>query len=314
MSKGLVSSVTSSDVTPDKLHFPVIRTLSAEDLKNCAALSVDRGWWPERGKWALLLDESDAWGIDAPDGDGLAGSVVLTRWGAKYGAIGMMLIASRYGGRGLGRSLMEHALRAAGDDAAISLYATGSGRPLYDKLGFQPVRRSIAFRGQFRAGEAGGKKREARAPADSQAATPGDVRVATEADLAAILTLDRAAYGADRERMLARLPGFADRIVVFEASEGIVGYAAGWRTEPYTVVGPLVAPDGEAAKRLVTDLAAHSVTAVRLDIDPDRPELPAWARAHGLEPTERTVFMTRGDLAPRGIPEHVYTPISVAMA
>lgn len=315
MSKGLVSSdLTSNDVTPDKLSFPLIRTLSAEDLKSCAALSVDRGWWPERGKWGLLLDESDAWGIDAPDGEGLAGSVVLTRWGTRHAAIGMMLIASRYGGRGLGRALMEHALRAAGD-AAISLYATGSGRPLYNKLGFKPVRRSIAFRGQFRAGqETGGKKREARTAADPQAATPGDVRVATEADLPAILTLDRAAYGADRERMLTRLPGFADRVVVFEANEGIVGYAAGWRTEPYTVVGPLVAPDGEAAKRLVTDLAVHSPTAVRLDIDPDRPELPAWARAHGLEPTERTVFMTRGDLSPRGIPEHVYTPFSVAMA
>jgi GNAT superfamily N-acetyltransferase len=297
---------------PNKPVFPVIRTLGAEDLKDCAALSVDRGWWPERGKWTLLLEESDAWGIDAPDGEGLAGSVVLTRWGTKCAAIGMMLIASRYGGRGLGRALMEHALRAAGDDVAVSLFATGSGRPLYDKLGFKPVRRSIAYRGQFRAGqETSGKKREARA---GSAATPGDVRLATEADLAAILTLDRAAYGADRERMLARLPGFADRIVVFAASEGIVGYAAGWRTEPYTVVGPLVAPDGEAARRLVTELAVHSPTAVRLDIDPDRPELPAWARAHGLEPTERTVVMTRGDLTLRGIPEHVYTPFSVAMA
>jgi hypothetical protein len=30
--------------------------------------------------------------------------------------------------------------------------------------------------------------------------------------------------------------------------------------------------------------------------------------------TERTVAMTRGDLNVCGIPEHVYTPISVAMA
>jgi GNAT superfamily N-acetyltransferase len=300
---------------PADIDLPVIRSLGTDDLRECAALSVDRGWWPERGKWALLLEESDAWGIDAPDGQGLAGSVVLTRWGTKYAAIGMMLVASRFGGRGLGRSLMEHALRAAGDDVAVSLFATGSGRPLYDKLGFQPVRRSIAYRGQFRVGqETGGKKRAGRGAAAPVPGVPGDVRPFTEADLPAILALDRAAYGADRERMLTRLPGFADRIAVFEAGEGIVGYAAGWRTEPYTVVGPLVAPDGEAARRLVTELAVHSPCAVRLDIDPDRPELPVWARAHGLEPTERTVVMTRGDLSLRGIPEHVYTPVSVAMA
>jgi hypothetical protein len=53
---------------------------------------------------------------------------------------------------------------------------------------------------------------------------------------------------------------------------------------------------------------------VRLDLDPDRPELPGWAHAHGLEPYGRTVVMAHGDLAPRGIPGHLFTPISVALA
>jgi N-acetylglutamate synthase-like GNAT family acetyltransferase len=235
---------------------------------------------------------------------------VVTRWGTDCAAIGMMLIASRYGGKGLGRALMEHGLRVAGEGTAVSLYATGAGKPLYDKLGFKPVRRSVAFRGQFRAGG-----RDAKAGARSGAAgSSGSVRVATEADLPAILTLDRATYGADRERILTRLPAFADRMVVHETSEGIVGYAAAWRTEPFMVIGPLVAQDGAAARRLVTDLAAHSTVPIRLDLDPDRPELPGWVRGHGLMPTERTVFMTRGDLGPRGIPERVFTPISVAMA
>jgi GNAT superfamily N-acetyltransferase len=72
---------------------------------------------------------------------------VLTRWGANCAAIGMMLVASRYEGHGLGRALMEHALRAAGEGTAVSLYATAADRPLYEKLGFKPVRRSVAFRG-----------------------------------------------------------------------------------------------------------------------------------------------------------------------
>ena len=307
------NKLNSNDLFSNSLSFPDIRPIGVDDLTDCTALSVDRGWWPERGKWSLLLEESEGWGIDAPDGQGLAGTVVLTRWGTERGAIGMMLVAARYGGHGLGRALMEHALRAAGDDAAISLYATSSGRPLYDKLGFQPVRRSVAFRGHFRLNPQANnsKKGEARGKATE---VPGNVRVATEADLPAIIAQDRVKYGADRERMLARLPGFADRMVVFEASEGIVGYAAAWRTEAFMMIGPLVAPDGAAARRLVTDLAVHSPVAVRLDLDPDRPELPNWARTCGLAPTERTVFMTRGDLTPRGIPEHVYTPYSVACA
>lgn len=292
--------------------FPAIRRLGVDDLKSCAALAIDRGWWPERGKWALMLAASESYGVDAPDGEGLAGSVVLTRWGTRRAAIGMMLVASRFGGMGLGRALMEHALTAAGEDTAVSLFATNSGRPLYDKLGFQPVRRSVAFRGRFRGPQGdSGKKREARVDSSG---TPGDVRVATEADLPAIFALDHAAYGADRERILTRMPGFADRILVFETSEGIVGYGAAWRTEAFLVIGPLIAPDGAAARRLVTELAAGSPVAIRLDLDPDRPELPAWARSCGLMATERTVAMIRGDLTVGGIPEHVYTPISVAMS
>ncbi|MGH3251345.1 MAG: GNAT family N-acetyltransferase [Trebonia sp.] len=296
---------------PNDLSAAVIRRLGADDLNGCAALAVSRGWWPERDKWSLLLTACEAYGVDAPDGQGLAGTVVLTRWGSDRAAIGMMLTASRYGGRGLGRALMGHVLGAAGEDTAVSLFGTDSGRPLYEKLGFKPVRRSVAFRGQFRAGRQArnSEKREARAGG----AGPGSIRTATEADLPAILALDRAAYGADRELILTRLPGFAERIVVLEAGEGIVGYAAAWRTELYTMIGPLMAPDGAAARRLITELAAGSTTAVRLDLDPDRSELPGWARAHGLEPTERTVIMTRGDLTPRGMPERLFTPISVAM-
>jgi GNAT superfamily N-acetyltransferase len=307
MRNGLMRNELTPGSPISKPSFPDIRPLGIDDLNSCGELALDRRWWPERDKWALLLTASEAWGIDAPDGRGLAGSVVLTRWGSDRAAIGMMLTAERYGGRGLGRALMEHALNAAGD-VPVSLYATGPGRPLYDKLGFQPVRRSVAFRGTFRARSS---RREARAAA---AGTPGDVRVATEADLPAILTLDRAAYGADRERMLSRYPAFADRIVVLEARQGIVGYAAAWRTECFMVIGPLIAPDDEVAKRLIADLAAHSPVPLRLDMDPDRSEMARWVHRCGLLPTERTVFMTRGDLTPRGVPRDCYSPTSVAMA
>lgn len=290
-----------------------MRRLGPDDLQRCVALSVDREWSPEEAKWSLLLAVSEVFGVDAPDGHGLAGAVVLTRWAADYAAVGMMLVAARYERRGLGRALLEHLLRAAGGDAMITLFATDTGRPLYEKLGFKPVRRSVSFIGQFRPAASDNSKKH------GASGLAGSIRVATEADLPDILALDRAAFGADRGRFLTRLPAIADQIAVFEADgrvgQGIVGYAAAWRNNPdSTVIGPLVAPDGEAAKRLVAALAAGARTPVRLDLDPDRPELPGWAHAHGLEPYGRTVVMAHGDLAPRGIPAHLFTPISVALA
>ena len=263
-------------MTVPTVSFPPVRRLGPDDLKRCVALSVDRGWSPEQSKWSLLLAASEVFGVDAPDGRGLAGAVVLTRWAADYAAVGMMLVAARYGRRGLGRALMEHVLHAAGEDATVTLFATDMGRPLYEKLGFAAVRRNVSFVGRFRPSRAA-----------SSAGSPGSVRPAADADLPAILALDRAAFGADRGQLLTRLPALADQVAVFcaggdPAGTGIAGYGAAWRVAPaLTVIGPLVAPDGEAAKRLVEALAAGARTPVRLDLDPDREELPGWAHARG---------------------------------
>jgi GNAT superfamily N-acetyltransferase len=286
---------------------PPIRRLQSDDLKRCVALSVDRGWSPDRSKWSLLLTASEAFGVDAPDGRGLAGAVVLTRWGTDLASVGMMLVAARYGRRGLGRGLMEHVLAEAGD-ATVTLFATDLGRPLYEKLGFLPVRRNVSFVGEFRPGRTTGSGPAGAAAADD----PAGLRPATEADLPAILAVDRAAFGADRAHVLTWLPGFADRITVLADGSG---YAAAWRNTPSsTVIGPLVAPDAERAEQLIADLAAHAHGTIRLDLDPDRPELPAWADKHGLEPVGRTLVMARGELPNRGAPDRLFTPISVALA
>jgi GNAT superfamily N-acetyltransferase len=302
--------------------FPAIRRLGPPDLKRCVALSLDRGWSPERSKWSLLLAASEVFGVDAPDGRGLAGAVVLTRWGPDLASVGMMLVAARYGRRGLGRALMEHLLAAAGPDAVVTLFATDMGRPLYEKLGFEPVRRNVSFLGTLRPSpprdnskKGGALFRAPRRAAARGPASPGPVRLAGRDDLTAILAVDRAAFGADRAAILGRLPGFAERIAVFEDGHGITGYAAAWRNGvTSTVIGPLVAPDPEAATQLITELAARVRTPVRLDLDPDRAELPGWAHAHGLEPVARTVVMAHGALTPRGTPDRLFTPISVALA
>lgn len=281
---------------PNGVPFPPIRRLGPDDLRHCVALSIDRGWAPERAKWALLLTETDAFGVDAPDG-GLAGSVVLARYGPDLASVGMMLVAARYGRRGVGRALMEHLLAEAGN-ATVTLFATDQGKPLYEKLGFRTIRRNVAFVGTL------------RPEPDGSAAS----RPATDADMAAILDVDKAAFGADRSHLLLRLPAFAEQLRVLETDHGIAGYAAAWWNEAATVIGPVVAPGAAAAQRLISDLAAHARGQVRLDLDPDRPELPRWAFARGLQPVSRNAIMAYGKWSPRGTPDRLFAPISVALA
>jgi GNAT superfamily N-acetyltransferase len=295
--------------------FPPVRVLRPDDQGRCVALSIDRGWSPDRVRWALLLDACEVFGVDAPDGRGLAGAVVLTRYEPGLASVGMMLVAARYERRGLGRALMEHLLRAAGDGVTVTLFATTLGRPLYEKLGFTKVRGSASFIGHFR--PAAGDATAGGSPA------AGGVRLAAPDDLPAILAADRAAFGADRAHVLRPVAGLADRISVLESDGAVAGYAFAWRNEVNsTVVGPLIAPDDEAARRLVTAVAAPAGTMVRVDLDPAGSGLPAWAEARGLALSDHTTVMARGGLprppgagcAATARPARAYAPISVALS
>jgi GNAT superfamily N-acetyltransferase len=280
--------------------FPPIRRLGPADLKDCMALAVGRGWSAEKAKWALLLEVAEAFGVDAPDG-GLAGSVVLARYGRQHASVGMMLVAARFGRRGLGYALMSRLLAEAGN-ATVTLFATDAGKPLYEKLGFRTIRRSAAFVGTFRPERRGGR--------NGGAVT----RLFTPADMAAILDVDKAAFGADRSHIVGRLPALAERLRVLETSAGITGYAAAWRNEPTAVIGPVVAPDHASARLLIADLAAEVRGPQRLDLDPDDPELPGWADARGLSPVSRTAVMVHGEWSPPGHRDRLFTPISVALS
>lgn len=306
--------IRSETVPSDRngVPFPPVRRLRPDDLRHCVRLSVDRGWLPEKAKWSLLLEVSEVFGIDAPGGgDGaLAGAVVLTRYGADLASVGMMLVAARYGRMGLGRALMEHLLAEAGD-ATVTLFATDLGKPLYDKLGFRTIRRSAAFTGPFRADPFLAEPTVTIATADNSKMR---TRPAAAADMASIIDVDKAAFGADRSRLLRRLPAFAGQLLVLETGRGVAGFAAAWQNHTSTVIGPVVAPDGAAARRLIGDLAAGIRGQVRLDLDPDRPELPAWAVRHGLQPAGLNAVMAYGDRPPPGDPARLFTPISIALA
>jgi GNAT superfamily N-acetyltransferase len=268
-----------------------IDRLTPEDLDACLALAESRGWRPERRRWELLFAAGEVHGIRAPDG-GLAGCVSLARYGSGLAAVGMMLVAERFERQGLGGRLMEHVLGAAGD-ATVFLYATPFGRPLYERLGFRAVGAATTCIGPFTGAASGGTRR------------------ATEADLDAILALDAAAFGADRAALLRGFFGFAELRVLGGGT--VRGYAAAAPHAGVTTVGPLVAPDLDAARALIADLAADVDGHVRLDIDHGHDGLMAWVAERGVAPGDEVTLMVQGARDLPGERAQVFLPVMLAL-
>ncbi|MEV8307716.1 GNAT family N-acetyltransferase [Streptomyces flavidovirens] len=287
---------------PTSLTDLPIRRLTPADLTACADLSEDRGWPREEHRWGLLLAAGTGYGIDAPEGKGLAAAGVLTSYGQTtsyqpgLAAIGMVLVAERHARQGIGRRLMRYLVAEAGD-TPLTLHATPHGRPLYEELGFTVTGKAEMVSGHFR-------------PSGTPAGVP--TRPATADDLPAILRLDAEVFGLDRTHMLTRLPAFADQIRIAEDRSGITGYAAAWPNMQTHVVGPLIARDTVTAKALIASLAAGTDRPLRTDIDVRHEELLAWVKAHGLEPVAFNAVMTYGIPALPGDWTRRFAPLTVA--
>ncbi|WP_299529508.1 GNAT family N-acetyltransferase [uncultured Streptomyces sp.] len=290
--------------SPRSLPESPIRLLSRSDLRACADLSEDRGWPRDEHRWGLLLSAGTAYGIESPEDEGILAACVVTSYGLDLAAIGMMLVAARHARQGLGMRLMRHVIESHGS-SPLSLYATAEGRPLYGTLGFRPVGTVERLVGHLRPGHVPDGRRE---PAPSGVLT----RPARAADLRAIVDLDRKAFGADRDHVLARLPAFSDRFVVAEAMGELVGYAALWPSEETHVLGPLIAQQTSIAQLLVTSLAAATDRPLRVEIDDHHQELLGWLRENGLQAASTTTLMVRGCAELPGDRAIRFAPLTVA--
>ena len=293
--------------------FGQIKPLTSADLPGCLALAVDRGWLPEERKWRLLFDLAAVYGVRDPGGD-LAGVAVLTRYGAEFAVLGMMLVATRYGGRGLGRALMNHAL-AEVDDATVFLHATPIGRPLREKFGFVVVGASHTYLGTFRpilpavSGAPGGLR-----PARPEVqAAEGASRPAGPGDLMAIRRLDARANGTDRALLVRRLPGFTEQLRVTERPGGITGYAGAYQGVSYACIGPVIAETVDDAETLITDVAGAIAGPVRIELGDRHPQLRKWAAGHGLTPGASAALMVLGGRPLPGDRARCFAPLMRAL-
>ncbi|MFE1477389.1 GNAT family N-acetyltransferase [Streptomyces cyaneofuscatus] len=273
-----------------------VRRLTRGDLVACADLSEDRGWPRDEHRWGLLLSAGTGYGIAEPDGTGLVAACVVTSYGPRLAALGMMLVAARHARQGIARRLMRHVMEETGS-TPLALYATPEGQRLYEELGFAQVGRTERVLGRFRA--------EARPAAVT-------TRPAAADDLQAMVRLDLPVFGIDRTHLIARLPAFSDRLRVAEENGELTGYAALWPSGDAHVVGPLIARDTATAKALVAALATTTDRPLRADVDARHEELLGWLVEHGLEPGSRTAVMTYGIEDLPGDASRRFAPLTIA--
>jgi GNAT superfamily N-acetyltransferase len=246
-----------------------VRPLGPGDLPALEKLVAAAGWnqTPDDWRRVMRIQSDGCFGIEAD------GRVVSTATNVVFDTdlawIGMVLTHPEYRGHGFARRLMDQSLDFLRRSGVrwVKLDATDMGRPIYARLGFVdecPIERW---------------RRPAGAPS-----APARV---DSFDLAVFAAMDRAAFGADRSRLLRDL---AAQDAAGVSSTGYAMYRPG-RVAGY--LGPCVASDTPAARRLLRHfLNRYGDRDTFLDLLPGNKAAHDLAAEHGFQPVRRLVRMS----------------------
>jgi hypothetical protein len=192
-------------------------------------------------------------------------------------------------GRGLGRLLIQAAIRDAGA-RTLGLVATSAGLNLYQSLGFAEIGAIEQWQGTVSS---------AALPAGITLPEGITLRDLADADLPAARALDAAALGAPRDALLDAVWQSAHRGIAAVQGEQLRGFALLRASGHGTTVGPLIATDetlaaGIAAQAIATATNAQADGIVRFDIHASASVLARQLERDGLRCVDRVTQMRRG--------------------
>lgn len=230
----------------------IIRPMHESDLDFAAHCTDTEGWVSEtRREFEGFFGHTPGGCLIAELDDQPVGIGVATYYGG-YGFIGELIVEEAFRGRGIGRRMMDRAIEYLRQRGSHSIYLDGvlAAVPLYERVGFRKLCRSLRFIGELH-----GQQHEG-------------VRLMQPADLDTIAALDQEAFGADRRYFLQRrLHLFPALCQVQEKNGRIQGYIFGRRGDEYIAGGPwLVQPEAENPLALIESLALHAAEGVVMSV------------------------------------------------
>lgn len=218
-----------------------IRRIRESEIDFALRCTIQEGWLSETRESFESFYARDPDGCFVAESDKrLIGICVATCYGSD-GFVGELIVIEDMRGRGVGRRLLEHSIDYLENRGAQNILLDGDlpAVPLYEKVGFRKICRSLRFVGRI------------------EGKPCPDVRPMKADDLEVIRTMDREAFGADRSFFLERrFECHPELCRVSTIRDALSGFIMGLPGNNILSVGPwIVRENHEEAAHLLEDLA-----------------------------------------------------------
>ena len=264
----------------------VLRPFEPGDLTAAHALSSTLNWPHRIEDWQFALSLGQ--GVVAERDGKVLGTALSWQFGLNHATIGLVIVAPELQGQRIGNRMMQALLDGLATRAVL-LHSTVAGRGLYERLGFVTTGEIEQHQGVV-------------ATLPTPAMRTGErLRPLADADVESLIAMDALGAGMPRGELLRRLFS-QEKTVVLERGGQAAGFAVLRRYGHGHAVGPVSAPDLDAARLLITDCCRHAEGVLRVDVDATS-GLPPWLESLGLRRAAGVSTMVRGKVPERG-PAH----------
>ena len=281
----------------ERVHLLPIDRVRPADIPDVVRLSARIGWDYSEEEMEVVLRSGRFFAHRTPEGKVVSTAALFPY--STLASLGVVMVDPDYRRRGLATRLVSACIEEV-PDRPILLVATEKGKPLYEKLGFKTVGTLDKLVAKRYTGGLG------------KTAHQGTVHPVSKKDIEEIIDLDEKAFGARRERLLRLRIGQASIGAVLRNRAGkAAGFALGVPGPELMVIGPVVAPDEEAAALLIDRIAGWAPGPVRIDIPSQHRRLADFLTRRGFETVRQPPVMMRNGnaLPPRG---HLFAVTSQA--
>jgi len=261
--------------------------MQPSDLGFAAECTASEGWASETPAEIEGLFLHDPSGCLIAEADGKRmGICIATNYG-ESAFVGELIVIKEMRRLGIGRRLIEHAIRYLSNRGAKNVFLDGvpATIPLYERIGFRKVCRSLRFVGRIK-----GRSCEKSRPME-------------EKDLDIVLGIDRRAFGADRGYFLKRRLSLYPKLCkVLEVGDEIAGYIMGRTGRDIVSIGPWVIQQSVVnPEKMLENIALEAGTLdLRLGVLETNTAAVETVRSLGFKPLQnppwRMVLGLSGDL------------------
>ncbi|MDB5339402.1 MAG: putative acyltransferase [Planctomycetaceae bacterium] len=256
--------------------------MTRSDVPSALQLTVQAGWNQTPGDWLRMIElEPNGCLVAEVDGK-LIGTTVCCTFD-EIAWLALVLVDTSFRERGIGRRLVQAGLKYADDSGVrtVRLDATPLGRPVYERLGFQP---------QFELSRWGGIPTGAVVASSMPQIDMGT----SVSDYELLFELEKQAIGTNRKKLLQRLFAESPPTTVWNGGQ-VTSFLTRRPGRLSTQIGPGIGSREECSQLLEGELVAALGRPVIVDIPIDRGDLNAVAERAGLTVQRTLLRMYRGE-------------------